>query len=95
MKIRNLACIASILVASLSGARAANSLTVWNFDNVVVGASASPAPSGGFGSAAVLGFGGSSSPTVVLAPVGLRAEAAAVCTTVGGVAQLIVPLVVD
>ena len=70
MKIRNLACIASILVASLSGARAANSLTVWNFDNVVVGASASPAPSGGFGSAAVLGFGGSSSPTVVLAPVG-------------------------
>jgi hypothetical protein len=65
MKIKNIACIASILVATLSGARAATTLTAWNFDNVATGASASPAPSTGFGSAAVLGFGGSSSPTVI------------------------------
>jgi hypothetical protein len=65
MKLKNLACIASILVASLSGANAATILTTWNFDNVAVGASASPATSAGFGSASAVGFGGSSSPTVL------------------------------
>ena len=64
MRIKNLACIASLLVASLSGANAATTLTAWNFDNVALGANASPAPSAGFGTAGVLGFGGSSSPTV-------------------------------
>src|SRR5476651_2277426 len=70
MKLKNLACIASMLAASLSGAKAATTLTAWNFDNVTGGVSASPAPSTGFGSAAVLGFGASSSPTVVSAPPG-------------------------
>ncbi len=46
-------------------AQAATSLTTWNFDNVAIGVSANPASSAGFGSAAVLGFGGSSSPSVV------------------------------
>jgi hypothetical protein len=73
MKLSNLACIASLLAVSLSGAKAATSLTTWNFDNVALGASASPPPSAGFGSAAVLGFGGSSSPTVVSAPPGSSA----------------------
>ena len=65
MKLKNLACIASILVASLPGAKAATTLTSWNFDNVALGVSASPAPSTGFGTAGVFGLGGSSSPTVV------------------------------
>ncbi|HXI73243.1 MAG TPA: DUF1533 domain-containing protein [Verrucomicrobiae bacterium] len=65
MKLKNLTCIASILALSLSGAKAASTLATWNFDNVAIGASASPAPAAGFGSAAVLGFGGSSSPAVV------------------------------
>ena len=70
MKEINLACLATILVASLSVAKAATTLTTWSFDNVASGANASPAPATGFGSAAVLGFGGSSSPTVVSAPAG-------------------------
>jgi hypothetical protein len=64
MQIKTLICIASTLVATLSASKAAT-LTTWNFDNVTIGASASPAPSTGFGTATVLGFGGSSSPTVV------------------------------
>ncbi len=64
MKLKNIACLASLLVASLTGANA-TTLTTWNFDSVALGASASPAASSGFGSAAALGFGGSSSPTVV------------------------------
>ena len=64
-KIRDLACITSILLASLAGANAANTLTAWNFDNASLGVLANPAPSTGFGSASALGFGGSSSPTVV------------------------------
>ncbi len=59
MKIKNLACIASILVASLSGSEAANTLTAWTFDNVAIGASASPAPSTGLGTASALGMGNS------------------------------------
>src|SRR5882757_1018329 len=65
MKLKNLACIASMLALSLSGVKAAGTLATWNFDNLAVGASASPAPAAGFGSAVVLGFGGSSSPAVV------------------------------
>jgi hypothetical protein len=65
MKTKIIACIASILACSLCGVKAAATLSTWSFDNVAIGASASPAPSAGFGSAAVLGFGGSSSPTVV------------------------------
>jgi len=70
MKMKNLACIASLLLASLCGTKAATTLTAWNFDNAAIGASSSPAASTGFGAAAVLGFGGSSSPTVVSAPPG-------------------------
>lgn len=66
MKINKLICIASILAASLTGAKAATALTAWNFDNVAIGANTHPAPATGFGSAAVIGFGGTSSPTVVL-----------------------------
>ena len=61
MKLKNLACLASILIASLSGANAAT-LTAWNFD-AASGVISSPAPSTGFGSASVIGLGGS--PTVV------------------------------
>ena len=65
MKLKNLAVMASMLVASLTGAQAAATLTAWNFDNVAIGASSSPAPSTTFGAAGAVGFGGSSSPIVV------------------------------
>lgn len=68
MKIKNLACIASILVASLTGAKAATTLTAWNFDNVAIGASSSPAPSTGFGTASAVGLGASSNPDVQSLP---------------------------
>lgn len=64
MKIKNIACIASILAASLSGAKAATTLTAWNFDNVAIGASSSPSPSTGFGTASAVGLGASSNPDV-------------------------------
>ncbi len=64
MKLKNLACLASMLAAMLSGAQAATTLATWNFDNLATGVSTSPSPSAGSGSAAVLGFGGSSSPIV-------------------------------
>jgi hypothetical protein len=57
MKIKNLACIASILVAALTGAEAASTLTAWNFDNLAVGANGSPSPSTGLGTASALGLG--------------------------------------
>ena len=66
MKIRNIVCIASLLLASLSGAKAATILTTWNFDSAgSPGVNASPGPSTGFGTAGVFGFGGSSSPMLV------------------------------
>ncbi|HLX70588.1 MAG TPA: hypothetical protein VKV04_13260, partial [Verrucomicrobiae bacterium] len=49
----------SVLLASLSAVRAQTTLTAWTFDNVSVGASASPQPSTGFGTAAALGLGNS------------------------------------
>ena len=57
-----------MLIASLSGTKAASTLTAWSFDNVAPGTSAGPATSAGFGPASALGFGGSSSPTVVMQP---------------------------
>jgi Protein of unknown function (DUF1533) len=59
MKIKNLACITSILLASLSGASAAT-LTAWTFDNLSLGVNSSPSPSTGFGSASVCGLNSSS-----------------------------------
>src|SRR5262245_58625573 len=64
MKIRTIAIIASIGLASLSGARAASTLTSWTFDNVSVGPSSSPQPSFGFGTASAIGMGSDSNPDV-------------------------------
>ncbi|HEU6448355.1 MAG TPA: hemoblobin-interacting domain-containing protein [Verrucomicrobiae bacterium] len=66
MKIKNLICIASILIASLSGAIAANTLSSWTFDNLSIGANNNPAPSAGLGSAAAVGLGNTVSPSIVL-----------------------------
>jgi hypothetical protein len=55
MKLKKLVSIASIMAASLAGAGAAVNLTAWNFENVAIGASASPAPSTGFGTASAIG----------------------------------------
>jgi Heme-binding protein Shr-like, Hb-interacting domain len=55
MKIKNIVCIASILLASLSLAEAQTTLTTWTFDNVAVGINGSPAPSTGIGTASYLG----------------------------------------
>jgi hypothetical protein len=78
MKLKNLACIASLLVASLSGANAATTLTAWTFDNNAVGLNASPVASTGLGSASALGLTSStynntnsvSNPDVYAAPTG-------------------------
>jgi hypothetical protein len=60
MKIKNLACIASILAATLCGAEAASTtLTAWTFDNVTIGLNSSPAPTtarNGGGTASALGM---------------------------------------
>lgn len=57
MKIKKIACIASIVLASLSGGKAATALTAWTFDNLAIGANGSPQPSTGLGSASALGMG--------------------------------------
>ena len=54
MKLKTMVCLTALLAGSLPGAQAASTLTAWNFDNVSVGASSSPAPSTGFGTASVL-----------------------------------------
>ena len=59
MKPRNIACIATVLLASLSGLQAATSLTAWTFDNLATGANGSPQPATGFGAASALGMGNS------------------------------------
>lgn len=46
--------VASMLCVT---AQAATTLTAWNFDNVAIGASGSPAPSTGLGAASALGLG--------------------------------------
>ena len=56
MKLKNLASIASILIASLTGAHAATTLTAWTFDNVSTGLNAAPNASTGLGTAAALGL---------------------------------------
>ena len=37
MKSRNIACIATVLLASLPGVKAATALTAWTFDNAAIG----------------------------------------------------------
>jgi hypothetical protein len=59
MKLKKLACLASMLVASLAGAQAATTLTAWTFDNVSVGLNAAPAAATGLGAASALGLGNS------------------------------------
>ena len=59
MKIKNLACIASLLLASMTGAKAATTLAAWNFDNLSTGANSSPQASSGSGTASVLGLNNS------------------------------------
>ena len=84
MKIRNIVCIASLLLASLSGAKAATTLTTWNFDSAGgPGVNASPGPSTGFGTAGVFGFGGSSSPTLVSQPGSSTAALLPIAWSVG------------
>ena len=60
MKIKSLACIALSLLASLSAAKAANTLIAWTFDNNAIGINSSPSPStalNGIGTASALGMG--------------------------------------
>src|SRR5271157_2807751 len=63
MKIKNLACMASLLLASLSAAEAQITLSAWTFDNLALGVNSSPSPSSGSGTASAIGLG--SSPSVV------------------------------
>jgi len=56
MKIKNAALIASMLLASLSAAKAATTLTAWTFDNLAIATNGSPQPSTGFGTAGALGI---------------------------------------
>src|SRR2546425_745399 len=49
----------SVMLASLSAARAQTTLTAWTFDNLSIGANGSPQPSSGFGTAAALGMNNS------------------------------------
>ena len=57
MRIKHIVCIASALLASLSGLKAATTLTAWTFDNLAIGGNSSPQPSTGFGTASALGMG--------------------------------------
>jgi hypothetical protein len=59
MKIKNFACIASLLLASLSGAEAQNTLAGWTFDNLAIGVNNAPQSSAGSGTATAIGLGGS------------------------------------
>jgi hypothetical protein len=64
MKIKNIAYMAALLLASLSAAQAQTTLTVWNFDNNAIGANSTPATSTGIGNASAVGLGASSNPDV-------------------------------
>ncbi|MGH7967745.1 MAG: hemoblobin-interacting domain-containing protein, partial [Limisphaerales bacterium] len=56
MKTRNLLCIATVLLTSLSGMKAATTLTAWTFDNLPIGINSSPQPATGLGTASALGM---------------------------------------
>ena len=83
MKLKNLASIASLLIASLTGAHAATTLTAWTFDNLSAGINAAPNASTGIGAVSALGFDNSynstnsvSNPDVYAAAAGSSAGAA-------------------
>src|SRR5258706_15729834 len=56
MKIKNIASIAALFLASLSVVQAQSTITAWTFDNVAVGFNTNPPASTGVGSAAALGM---------------------------------------
>ena len=56
MKIKKLAGITALLMASLSVVCAQTTLTTWNFDNLAIATNNSPQPSTGFGTASALGL---------------------------------------
>ena len=56
MKIKNVACMAALLLGSLSAAQAQNAITAWTFDNLPVAINYNPAPSTGSGVAVSLGM---------------------------------------
>ena len=56
MKITKMMCITTLLLASLSGVKAASILTAWTFDNLAIAPNGSPQPSTGFGTASALGL---------------------------------------
>jgi len=77
MKIREIASVAALLLASLFMAEAQTTLTAWGFDNVPTGLNASPSPAIGIGSASALGLDNSfnntnsvSNPDVYVSPAG-------------------------
>ena len=65
MNLKTSVLLSALALSSLSAVQAQTTLTAWNFDNLSLAVNAKPQPSTGLGSAAVLGLGGSSSPTVV------------------------------
>ncbi|HEV2692519.1 MAG TPA: hemoblobin-interacting domain-containing protein, partial [Verrucomicrobiae bacterium] len=83
MKIKNIACAAGLLLASLTAAQAQTTLAAWNFENAATGLNASPVSSAGLGSASALGLGNTfnstnsiSNPDVFLSPAGSSAGGA-------------------
>src|SRR5262249_21952691 len=64
MKLKTIACLAGLLLGSLSVVQAQRTLTAWAFDNLSIRANARPAPSTGFGSARPIGMGAGSNPDV-------------------------------
>ncbi|HEY4414858.1 MAG TPA: hemoblobin-interacting domain-containing protein [Verrucomicrobiae bacterium] len=64
MKKQIIASLALLWLTSWSAAQAQTTLTAWNFDNVPVGTSSSPAPATGIGTASAVGLGASSNPDI-------------------------------
>ncbi len=65
MKIRNIACAASLLFATLSAAQAqvTQTITAWNFDNIAISQTNNPIASTGSGTANAIGMTTSLTPT--------------------------------
>jgi hypothetical protein len=59
MKARNLLCLVTVLLTSLSEVKAATTLTAWTFDNSAIGINSSPQPSTGLGTASAQGMNNS------------------------------------
>src|SRR5215471_1255248 len=59
MKLRFIAPVAAIFLASVTATQASTTLTAWTFDNVAIGINGSPQPSTGLGTAGALGMNNS------------------------------------